>query len=100
MGQHSRSRIGAGEEALRYAPHTSSVSERDTIARSPRFPRSARIARLATVPLRRSSVLTQERVGWRPEGPGLIADIEQGHYFKKDVLSQQGGQTIGRNAND
>jgi hypothetical protein len=28
-----------------------------------------------------SSALTQERLGWRPEGPGLIADIEQGHYF-------------------
>jgi nucleoside-diphosphate-sugar epimerase len=27
-----------------------------------------------------SSALTQERLGWRPEGPGLIADIEEGHY--------------------
>jgi len=27
-----------------------------------------------------SSALTQERLGWRPEGPALIADIEQGHY--------------------
>ena len=28
-----------------------------------------------------SSALTQERLGWRPEGPALIPDIEQGHYF-------------------
>jgi nucleoside-diphosphate-sugar epimerase len=28
-----------------------------------------------------SSVLTQERMGWKPQGPGLVADIEQGHYF-------------------
>jgi hypothetical protein len=28
-----------------------------------------------------SSALTRERLGWRPEGPGLIADIEKGHYF-------------------
>jgi nucleoside-diphosphate-sugar epimerase len=28
-----------------------------------------------------SSALTQERLEWRPAGPGLIADIEQGHYF-------------------
>ena len=28
-----------------------------------------------------SSALTQERLGWRPDGPALIADIEQGHYF-------------------
>lgn len=28
-----------------------------------------------------SSALTQERLGWGPEGPALIPDIEQGHYF-------------------
>jgi hypothetical protein len=28
-----------------------------------------------------SSALTQERLGWTPEGPALIPDIEQGHYF-------------------
>ena len=28
-----------------------------------------------------SSALTQEWLGWRPEGPALIPDIEQGHYF-------------------
>jgi nucleoside-diphosphate-sugar epimerase len=27
-----------------------------------------------------SSALTRKRLGWRPEGPGLIADIETGHY--------------------
>ncbi len=28
-----------------------------------------------------SSALTQQRLGWRPTGPGLLADLEQGHYF-------------------
>ena len=28
-----------------------------------------------------SSTRTQGLLGWRPEGPGLIADIEQGYYF-------------------
>ncbi len=28
-----------------------------------------------------SSALTQERLGWRPTGPGLIADLDKGHYF-------------------
>jgi hypothetical protein len=28
-----------------------------------------------------SSTLTQQRLGWRPSGPGLIDDLEQGHYF-------------------
>lgn len=28
-----------------------------------------------------SSVLTQERLGWRPTEPGIIEDLDQGHYF-------------------
>lgn len=28
-----------------------------------------------------SSLLTQERLNWRPEHHGLIADLEEGHYF-------------------
>jgi nucleoside-diphosphate-sugar epimerase len=28
-----------------------------------------------------SSALTQELLGWKPSHPGLIKDIEQGHYF-------------------
>lgn len=28
-----------------------------------------------------SSALTQQRLGWQPQGPGLIADIEHGRYF-------------------
>jgi nucleoside-diphosphate-sugar epimerase len=29
-----------------------------------------------------SSVLTRERLGWTPVQPGLVADLEQGHYFR------------------
>ncbi len=28
-----------------------------------------------------SSALTQERLGWAPTHPGLIADMDEGHYF-------------------
>jgi nucleoside-diphosphate-sugar epimerase len=28
-----------------------------------------------------SSAQTQQLLGWRPEHPGLLADIDQGHYF-------------------
>jgi hypothetical protein len=28
-----------------------------------------------------SSVLTQERFGWHPAHPGLIPDLDEGHYF-------------------
>jgi len=33
--------------------------------------------------LRASSALTRELVGWQPTGPGLIADLDQGHYFER-----------------
>jgi hypothetical protein len=29
-----------------------------------------------------SSALTQQRLGWRPTGPGLIADLEKMRYFE------------------
>jgi nucleoside-diphosphate-sugar epimerase len=29
-----------------------------------------------------SSALTRDLLGWRPTGPGLIDDLEQGHYFR------------------
>jgi hypothetical protein len=28
-----------------------------------------------------SSALTRELVGWQPTHPGLIDDLEKGHYF-------------------
>ena len=28
-----------------------------------------------------SSARTRERFGWQPTQPGLIADLDQGHYF-------------------
>jgi hypothetical protein len=28
-----------------------------------------------------SSVLTRELLGWQPTQPGLIDDLDQGHYF-------------------
>jgi nucleoside-diphosphate-sugar epimerase len=38
------------------------------------------LARFAGMDLRGSSAKTQERLGWRPSGPGLIADLEQVRY--------------------
>ena len=29
-----------------------------------------------------SSALTRELLGWQPTGPGLIEDLDQGHYFR------------------
>jgi nucleoside-diphosphate-sugar epimerase len=38
------------------------------------------LARFAGFDMPASSALTQQRLGWRPTGPGLIADLEQMHY--------------------
>jgi nucleoside-diphosphate-sugar epimerase len=29
-----------------------------------------------------SSTLTRDLVGWRPTGSGLVADLDEGHYFR------------------
>ena len=39
------------------------------------------LARFFAVDVAASSARTQEQLGWRPGQPGLLADIERGHYF-------------------
>jgi len=34
-----------------------------------------------------SSALTQQLLGWHPAQPGLIADLEQGHYFERKPVA-------------
>ena len=41
----------------------------------------APLSRLLGIDMPASSTLTQELLGWTPSYPGLIEDIEQGHYF-------------------
>jgi nucleoside-diphosphate-sugar epimerase len=40
------------------------------------------LATLAGGDLAASSALTQQRLGWRPIGPGLVADLEEMRYFE------------------
>ena len=40
---------------------------------------------IASLDIPASSAETQEGLGWRPAQPGLIADLEQGHYFASPV---------------
>jgi len=40
------------------------------------------IGRLAGVDGPASSAITRELLGWKPTGPGLIQDLDQGHYFR------------------
>ena len=41
------------------------------------------LAPLVSIDSSASSALTREQLGWLPTHPGLIADIEEGHYFKQ-----------------
>ncbi|WP_329337878.1 SDR family oxidoreductase [Streptomyces sp. NBC_00663] len=41
------------------------------------------IAHFASLDLRASSALTRQRLGWKPEEAGLLADLAQGHYFEE-----------------
>ena len=40
------------------------------------------IGMFAGIDMPASGALTQERLGWRPTGPGLISDLEQMRYFE------------------
>ncbi|AHJ97062.1 SDR family oxidoreductase [Hymenobacter swuensis] len=39
------------------------------------------MARFVGMDMPASSVLTQQQLDWQPTRPGLLADLEQGHYF-------------------
>jgi nucleoside-diphosphate-sugar epimerase len=41
-----------------------------------------------------SSALTRELFGWRPVQPGLIEDLNQGHYFVEPASSQARGRHL------
>lgn len=46
------------------------------------------LGHFAGTDLRASSTLTRERLGWKPEQAGLIADLEDGHYFEAGARSK------------
>jgi nucleoside-diphosphate-sugar epimerase len=44
------------------------------------------LAAFAGRDLRASGAITQERLAWRPTGPGLIADLEHMRYFERETV--------------
>jgi hypothetical protein len=40
------------------------------------------LARVIAIDNPASSILTQERLGWRPAQPALISDIDRARYFE------------------
>jgi nucleoside-diphosphate-sugar epimerase len=43
------------------------------------------VGHLAAVDGPASSAITRELLGWKPSGPGLIADLAEGHYFRESA---------------
>lgn len=48
------------------------------------------LAHFAANDIPASSARTQQQLGWQPTQPGLLADLEQGHYFDGKVTRQLG----------
>jgi nucleoside-diphosphate-sugar epimerase len=47
------------------------------------------LVRILSTDMPASSTITQELLGWKPTHPGLIEDIEQGHYFVTRTLPRR-----------
>ena len=45
------------------------------------------LALFAALDVPASSASTQQRLGWRPNQPGLLADLDRGHYFEKAAVA-------------
>ena len=45
------------------------------------------LAGFVALDVRASSALTRERLGWQPTHPGLLEDLEQGHYFREPAVA-------------
>ena len=45
------------------------------------LPNALTIARFAAMDMPASSTRTRSTLGWQPKQPGLIADLDQDHYF-------------------
>lgn len=41
------------------------------------------MARFAALDMAATSTRTQQQLGWQPTHPGLLADLDQGHYFQQ-----------------
>lgn len=53
-----------------------------SISRGGADARFGALSAFVSLDLASSSALTQKLLGWQPVHPGLIADLEEGHYFE------------------
>ena len=77
---------GAGEEGVRFREIAEAIGRRMDLPVASIDAEDAAehfgfFSFLVSIDNPTSSALTRERMGWRPDGPALIADLERGHYF-------------------
>ena len=84
-----RSRATAGPWSSPRGPRSSARTSRDLGVPTVLIERMLRPSTSAgwapssrSTPRPRASALTRARTGWTPERPGLIEDLEAGHYFQ------------------
>ncbi len=78
---------GVAEEGVRFRDIAEIIGRRLNVPVAAKSPEEAAIhfgwfAAFAGIDCPASSTLTRERLGWRPVHPSLLADLEQGSYFK------------------
>jgi nucleoside-diphosphate-sugar epimerase len=79
---------GVGDEGVPFRDIAEVIGKHLNVPVAGLSPEAARdhfglFALFARMDLPASSALTQERLGWHPDHPGLIADLDEGHYFKE-----------------
>lgn len=77
---------GTGEQAVPFRQITEAIGRHLDLPVTSISPEQAEayfgwLAVAATADNPTSSEDTRSRLGWRPEHPGLLADLEAGHYF-------------------
>jgi nucleoside-diphosphate-sugar epimerase len=86
---------GAAEESVPVRAIAESIGEHLDLPVAPIAPEDAAdhfgwLATFVALDVRASSALTRELVGWEPTRPGLIDDLEQGHYFSEPAVDLPG----------
>ena len=77
---------GVGDEGIPFRQIAEAIGRRlnaptESISQEEAAARFGFLGAIVPLDITWSSAETQERLGWRPVHPGLIADLEEGHYF-------------------
>jgi nucleoside-diphosphate-sugar epimerase len=86
QGQAGARYHGVGDEGIAFRDLATIIGQHLNVPAVSKSPEEAAdyfgwMARFAGLDMAASSALTQQRLGWQPTHVGLLADLEQGHYF-------------------